>query len=360
MLIIRHLCGDVDLSDEDEYEEICGDVKEMAAPFGTVRDVAIVTDDTDACVEPRFVSNPLQLEVGTVVIYFQTSTLSSTSSSALSWSSEGMEAAAAELDGRVVSGTKIDVTAFRAVESSVEASVKIDTGDGQTTNGSETGAAEEVGAGAAAAATAAASEVRLVSFVSADEVEDDDEYEEVCEDIVKMGTEFGTVVSVRVPRDGGGSGDGGGDNFDAVLVFETEEIAKRALNGLNGRLVGGKAIVAAIEGEEATAADVAVAAAADTGTETGTGTGAEAEGGSGDGDCDGCSVELYALVRMEKLEDPDEAEEVTNKQTSNTNHNTNASAEGREISVNCKRTSTKLPPKGTQGDREFTNSINCP
>ncbi|KAF2283519.1 hypothetical protein GH714_011681 [Hevea brasiliensis] len=85
--------------------------------------------------------------------------------------------------------------------------------------------------------------VCLTQVVTADELKDDEEYENILEDMRMEGGKFGTLVNVVVPRPkaDGEASSGVGKVF---LEYADIEGATRARAGMNGRKFGGNQVVA--------------------------------------------------------------------------------------------------------------------
>ncbi|XP_078441703.1 splicing factor U2af large subunit B-like isoform X5 [Wolffia australiana] len=83
----------------------------------------------------------------------------------------------------------------------------------------------------------------LTQVVTADELKDDDEYEDILEDMRVEGSKYGMLVKVVIPRPSpnGDSVPGVGKVF---LEYEDVDSASRARMGLNGRKFGGNLVTA--------------------------------------------------------------------------------------------------------------------
>lgn len=73
-----------------------------------------------------------------------------------------------------------------------------------------------------------------------DNLEDDDEYAEVCSDVSSMTSAYGSVVSLSVPRAGGLVARSGADPDAVVAEFGSAQEAEACARGLHGRKVAGK------------------------------------------------------------------------------------------------------------------------
>ncbi|KAL6012362.1 hypothetical protein ACLOJK_002849 [Asimina triloba] len=85
--------------------------------------------------------------------------------------------------------------------------------------------------------------VCLTQVVSADELKDDEEYEDILEDMREEGGRFGTLTNVVIPRPkpNGEPSPGVGKVF---LEYADTDGSAKARQGLNGRKFGGKQVVA--------------------------------------------------------------------------------------------------------------------
>ncbi|MCL7033397.1 hypothetical protein MKW94_021585, partial [Papaver nudicaule] len=85
--------------------------------------------------------------------------------------------------------------------------------------------------------------VCLTEVVSADELKDDEEYEDILEDMRLEGGKFGTLVNIVIPRPqpNGEPSPGLGKVF---LEYNDVEGSSKARSGLNGRRFGGNQVVA--------------------------------------------------------------------------------------------------------------------
>ncbi|KAL0382308.1 UNVERIFIED_CONTAM: Cleavage and polyadenylation specificity factor subunit, partial [Sesamum calycinum] len=85
--------------------------------------------------------------------------------------------------------------------------------------------------------------VCLTQVVTADELKDDDDYEDIVEDMRTECAKFGTLVNIVIPRPlpSGEMGPGVGKVF---LEYADIESATKARQGLNGRKFGGNQVVA--------------------------------------------------------------------------------------------------------------------
>jgi hypothetical protein len=80
--------------------------------------------------------------------------------------------------------------------------------------------------------------VRVTGLINGEELNDEDEYEETMSNVREMAEDYGEVGVVTIPRDGPGVG-------EALILFHDEISARRAVEGLNGRVIGGVPISAA-------------------------------------------------------------------------------------------------------------------
>lgn len=92
--------------------------------------------------------------------------------------------------------------------------------------------------------------VKLIDIVTADELQDDEEYADIMDDMKEELGKYGTLVAVHIPRppkDGGAPPSGLGK---VIAEFSAPEAAMLARNALHGRKFGGKTVQAALVTEE--------------------------------------------------------------------------------------------------------------
>lgn len=91
--------------------------------------------------------------------------------------------------------------------------------------------------------------LQLLNMVTADELLDPEEYDEICEDIRDECQKFGSLVDMKVPRPSGGSRQAAG--VGKIFVrFETQESASNALCSLAGRKFADRTVVCTYFSEE--------------------------------------------------------------------------------------------------------------
>lgn len=91
--------------------------------------------------------------------------------------------------------------------------------------------------------------LQLLNMVTAEELIDNDDYEEICEDVQDECQKFGKVEALKVPRPSGGSRQSAGVG-KIFVKFDTKESAKKALNALAGRKFADRTVVTTYFPEE--------------------------------------------------------------------------------------------------------------
>ncbi|ETS88138.1 hypothetical protein PFICI_01966 [Pestalotiopsis fici W106-1] len=91
--------------------------------------------------------------------------------------------------------------------------------------------------------------LQLLNMVTAEELMDNDDYEEICEDVQDECSKFGKVEALKVPRPSGGSRQSAGVG-KIFVKFDTNESAKKALNALAGRKFADRTVVTTYFPEE--------------------------------------------------------------------------------------------------------------
>ncbi|KAJ9669125.1 hypothetical protein H2201_000951 [Coniosporium apollinis] len=90
--------------------------------------------------------------------------------------------------------------------------------------------------------------LQLLNMVTAEELMDNDEYEEICEDVREECEKYGQVLELKIPRPGGGrQGAGVGKIF---VKYDMPESARKALSALAGRKFADRTVVVTFFGEE--------------------------------------------------------------------------------------------------------------
>jgi len=84
--------------------------------------------------------------------------------------------------------------------------------------------------------------LQLLNMVTAEELIDNDDYEEICEDIQEECSKYGTIIEMKIPRPSGGSRQSTGVG-KIFLKYEKPEEAKLALEKLAGRKFADRTVV---------------------------------------------------------------------------------------------------------------------
>jgi splicing factor U2AF subunit len=90
--------------------------------------------------------------------------------------------------------------------------------------------------------------LQLLNMVTAEELMDNDEYEEICADVKEECEKFGTVLEIKVPRPAAGRQTAGVGKI--FVKFEDAESAKKAMQSLAGRKFAHRTVVVTFYGEE--------------------------------------------------------------------------------------------------------------
>ncbi|KAK0392777.1 hypothetical protein NLU13_2272 [Sarocladium strictum] len=91
--------------------------------------------------------------------------------------------------------------------------------------------------------------LQLLNMVTAEELMDNDDYEEICEDVKEECSKFGTVIDLKVPRPSGGSRQSAGVG-KIFVKFDTAESTTKALTALAGRKFADRTVVTSYFPEE--------------------------------------------------------------------------------------------------------------
>lgn len=91
--------------------------------------------------------------------------------------------------------------------------------------------------------------VQLLNMVTADELMDNDDYEEIRDDVQEECEKFGTIVSLKIPRPTGGSRQSAGVG-KIYIKYENSDQATKALKSLAGRKFADRTVVATYFPEE--------------------------------------------------------------------------------------------------------------
>ncbi|KAI0164652.1 hypothetical protein GGR57DRAFT_449998 [Xylariaceae sp. FL1272] len=91
--------------------------------------------------------------------------------------------------------------------------------------------------------------VQLLNMVTAEELMDNEDYEEICEDVEGECAKYGEIVAMKVPRPVGGSRQSAGVG-KIFVKYDTPESAKKALQALAGRKFADRTVVTTYFPEE--------------------------------------------------------------------------------------------------------------
>ncbi|KAL1889555.1 hypothetical protein Sste5346_008803 [Sporothrix stenoceras] len=91
--------------------------------------------------------------------------------------------------------------------------------------------------------------VQLLNMVTADELVDNEDYEEIRDDVREECEKFGKVTGLKVPRPSGGSRQSAGVG-KIFVKFETPDMATKALKALAGRKFSDRTVIATYFPEE--------------------------------------------------------------------------------------------------------------
>lgn len=84
--------------------------------------------------------------------------------------------------------------------------------------------------------------LQLLNMVTAEELIDNEDYEEICEDVKEECEKYGKVLDMKVPRPSGGSRQSAGVG-KIFVKFDTPETAGKALRSLAGRKFADRTVV---------------------------------------------------------------------------------------------------------------------
>ncbi|KAH7023211.1 hypothetical protein EDB80DRAFT_630157 [Ilyonectria destructans] len=84
--------------------------------------------------------------------------------------------------------------------------------------------------------------LQLLNMVTAEELMDNDDYEEICEDVREECSKFGTIADLKIPRPTGGSRQSAGVG-KIFVKFDTTESTTKALKSLAGRKFADRTVV---------------------------------------------------------------------------------------------------------------------
>ncbi|KUJ24061.1 uncharacterized protein LY89DRAFT_679312 [Mollisia scopiformis] len=91
--------------------------------------------------------------------------------------------------------------------------------------------------------------LQLLNMVTAEELIDNDDYDEICEDVKEECEKYGRVLDMKVPRPSGGSRQSNGVG-KIFVKFDTPESAGKALRALAGRKFADRTVVTTYFSEE--------------------------------------------------------------------------------------------------------------
>ncbi|KAH6898397.1 hypothetical protein B0T10DRAFT_472513 [Thelonectria olida] len=91
--------------------------------------------------------------------------------------------------------------------------------------------------------------LQLLNMVTAEELMDIDDFEEICEDVREECSKFGTIVDMKIPRPTGGSRQSAGVG-KIFVKFDTTESTTKALKSLAGRKFADRTVVTTYFPEE--------------------------------------------------------------------------------------------------------------
>ncbi|KAH7170755.1 hypothetical protein EDB81DRAFT_776570 [Dactylonectria macrodidyma] len=91
--------------------------------------------------------------------------------------------------------------------------------------------------------------LQLLNMVTAEELMDNDDYEEICEDVREECSKFGTIVDLKIPRPTGGSRQSAGVG-KIFVKFDLTESTTKALKSLAGRKFADRTVVTTYFPEE--------------------------------------------------------------------------------------------------------------
>ncbi|KAH7162869.1 hypothetical protein B0J13DRAFT_537187 [Dactylonectria estremocensis] len=91
--------------------------------------------------------------------------------------------------------------------------------------------------------------LQLLNMVTAEELMDNDDYEEICEDVREECSKFGTIVDLKIPRPTGGSRQSAGVG-KIFVKFDITESTTKALKSLAGRKFADRTVVTTYFPEE--------------------------------------------------------------------------------------------------------------
>ncbi|KAL2424905.1 Splicing factor U2AF 59 kDa subunit [Exophiala dermatitidis] len=84
--------------------------------------------------------------------------------------------------------------------------------------------------------------LQLLNMVTPEDLMDNEDYEEICEDVMEECSKYGKILSMKIPRPSGGSRQSAGVG-KIFLKYEDAESAKKALQALAGRKFADRTVV---------------------------------------------------------------------------------------------------------------------
>ncbi|CAL5872222.1 uncharacterized protein PFLUO_LOCUS6481 [Penicillium psychrofluorescens] len=91
--------------------------------------------------------------------------------------------------------------------------------------------------------------LQLLNMVTAEELMDPEDYDEICDDVREECSKYGSILSLKIPRPSGGSKQSAGVG-KIFVKFEAVEGATNALKALAGRKFSDRTVVTTYYGEE--------------------------------------------------------------------------------------------------------------
>jgi len=91
--------------------------------------------------------------------------------------------------------------------------------------------------------------LQLLNMVTAEELMDKDEYDEIMEDVMEECAKYGKVLGIKIPRPTGGSRSQAGVG-KIFVKYEGSDMAQRAIGALAGKKFADRTVVVTFFGEE--------------------------------------------------------------------------------------------------------------
>ena len=91
--------------------------------------------------------------------------------------------------------------------------------------------------------------LQLLNMVVAEELMDNEDYEEICEDIREECSKYGEILEMKIPRPSHGSRQSAGVG-KIYLKYDTKESAGKALRALAGRQFAARTVISSFFDEE--------------------------------------------------------------------------------------------------------------